>query len=130
MKYSSKIYAQALFLALANVSKSEQQVIIDRLAKMLSQSSRQELLPEIERELASLEELEKGQGTLHITFARTGLDEKTVKRKLEPVFGKRTTKVHIDNSILGGVIAETDEGKRLDASLARALKQLKMELIS
>jgi len=55
MKYSSKIYAQALFLALANVSKSEQQVIIDRLAKMLSQSSRQELLPEIERELASLE---------------------------------------------------------------------------
>lgn len=130
MKITAHDYAQALWHVVSPLKGAEADEAIQRFAKLLTDRGQLSLLPAIQKELVRLEQHQDGITPVQVTVARERVAGASITDELQSLFGKRiAVSETIDPTILGGLVAETDN-ERLDASLRQSLRQMNKILSS
>jgi F-type H+-transporting ATPase subunit delta len=100
-----------------------------KFIELLTNKSREALIPQIADEFVVLYNSHKGVITAIVTSAN-GLDENLRKKVMETIKNSVKSEValieNVDNKLIGGFILSIGD-KQIDASVARSLKNLKQE---
>jgi F0F1-type ATP synthase delta subunit len=127
MKNETKNFAGALEKALDGKSEDGQRKMVKGFLEILKRRQKTYLLPKI---LKELELLEKNK-TVTLVMAREA-DKETVEgieRKLRVKFGQdKKFKVEIDNSIIGGFKAKTNNFL-IDSSIKTIIENIRQKLV-
>ncbi|MCD8552774.1 ATP synthase F1 subunit delta [Seleniivibrio sp.] len=120
-------------LAVVDVLKSKGMIdeFLYKFLKLLVSKNRLNLLELISTEVKAMDRKAKGEAEAVVTVA-VAMDEKskgTLKAVLDKITGKKITILEkVDNSILGGVVAQVDSSL-YDASVRGQLNKIKEQLV-
>jgi F-type H+-transporting ATPase subunit delta len=124
-----KIYAQALFEAISEVSAKDHDKVLDNFVKILSQNGEISLYAQIEKEYQKISGASKGIKQVEVTTA-SDIDSKELVHALNKVIGGKAELQHkIDKNLIGGVVIRADE-TLIDASIKNSLEKLRRTIIS
>lgn len=127
MKNETKIFAAALEKAVSGRAEEEQKKIAGNFLEVLRRKQKIHLLPKILREL----EFSAEERTVTLILAREAEGEtvEKIKEKLGQKFGRdKKFKVEIDNSIMGGFKAKTNNFL-IDSSIKTVIENLRQKLV-
>ncbi|HLC44291.1 MAG: hypothetical protein A2722_03405 [Candidatus Doudnabacteria bacterium RIFCSPHIGHO2_01_FULL_50_11] len=127
MKITPQQYAAALYDALSTTRPSDHDRVIENFLQVLREHGTLSLHPEIERAFLEYESKQKGEIATTVTTAREEAPRHLIERLNEIVGGNAVIRKEIDESLLGGVLIETED-TRIDASVKTQLRKLKDSL--
>ena len=122
------IWARVLLQVLDGQSEAERKKTLERVRVVLTQKKKDYLLPKI---LETVIDGFQKRDRLQLIFARDQ-DAQTVekiKRKLDSIGKEKTTVTQIDEAIIGGFVAKTQD-YIVNASIKDYLDQLKRQYVS
>ena len=128
MKLNAKQFAQALHEAISQTKAADHDKILDRFAKVLAESGKLGLWPEIEKEFLYLSGKAEGREQASLVTAQEVQINASLVETLNMAAKKKLDiKKSTDADLIGGVILRTDD-TIFDASVKTQLSKLKSEL--
>lgn len=122
MRYSSELYAKALFAVLDKKEIKEEEAA-KNFIQLVRKNGDFDFLPKILEAVEKLETKRNGGKNIILEFARP-LGEDVVKRFKEAFSPKDRVKILINKKILAGVRILVDGESELDYSLSRKLRKI------